>query len=249
MTPITPNNLLTAPINWSLLPKNIQKAKNDIKDYLEFYNDDREIKETVDNLIKAINKAQEATAPIKEPKTKAEPKKRSTAPKKAVKTQAKTKAKEVKVKAKKAVTKTKPVKRTAAKKKKTISLRAKLQEKGLVSLPKAPITIKKLSQELLLIKSFVGMKGKEKSVKVLNTFMKKAKDAVANCNVPSQKEILKEIQTRLRKGLGGLSGTIKVVKVDIDVTFYNKCKAAIKDAKPRMTVQYLSGLSDSTGKK
>lgn len=43
-------------IDWSQLPKNVQEAKDGVEDIMEFYDDDSDIKETVDLFLKAINK-------------------------------------------------------------------------------------------------------------------------------------------------------------------------------------------------
>jgi len=46
-----------AQINWNQLPNNISELRTDVEGIMEFYNDDKSIKETVDIFIKKINAA------------------------------------------------------------------------------------------------------------------------------------------------------------------------------------------------
>ena len=50
-------NAQKANINWNQLPSNISELRPDVEGIMEFYNDDKSIKETVDIFIKKINAA------------------------------------------------------------------------------------------------------------------------------------------------------------------------------------------------
>jgi hypothetical protein len=54
-------------IDWSKLPKNVSELKNDVEEIMEFYNDDADIKETVDLFLKKLNdNSSGGTSKIKE---------------------------------------------------------------------------------------------------------------------------------------------------------------------------------------
>lgn len=42
-------------VAWSKMPKAIQDTRNDVEEIMEFYDDDNDIKETVDIFLKQIN--------------------------------------------------------------------------------------------------------------------------------------------------------------------------------------------------
>lgn len=238
MIQITPKNLTSAPINWALLPKGLQAEKDNLELYEEFYDEEPSIKENVDKLIEVIKKTHaEKTTP---------------APKKAkgvkklppTKTPAKTKLPRKKKKAAK-----KPVaakKRGTAKKaaKKVVRKVARRKTvRKVANKEKAPVTVKKLSAELQLIKNFAAWHGKSRKVSTVKAFLKRLESVKKNANVSSQKSLLGLIAGKIKSGLANLSKDAETIgKVTLTADILDKCKAAVKNAKPRLQVQYLSGL-------
>ena len=230
MIHVTHKNLTTAPINWALLPKDLQAEKENLELYQEFYEEEPTIRENVDKLIKVIHTTHAVKAPAKRT-----PKKRTA-----------------KGKAPLAPTKKKP--RTPRKTKKAASPRAKAKPRKTkrVTKPKvkvkivkekALVNVKKLSLELQLIKSFAAMHGKSRKVASIKNYLKRVESAKPACNVPTQKAILNQITAKIKEGLKKLSaGTDAIEKVNVSADLLAKCKAAVKNAKTRLQVQYLSGL-------
>ena len=239
MTTITPYNIATAPINWNLLPEDFRGEKHNVELYSKHYNHDPQIKEQVDALIEIINDALSKAEKVSKAKPiKAERKKRETKPA--------AKAAPKKKKAAPAVKKAKPRKAKKAapakkpSKKKVIAKRVAVKA---VKPPKAPITVKKLSQELQLIKSFAYMKGKNRSVSSVKTLLKKVDAAIPIAYVSEQKAILKEIKAKMQPVLDKLAKSITTLtNINISDALYDRCMNVVLAAKPRMTVQYFSGL-------
>ncbi len=234
MIAITPKNLTTAPINWALLPKDLQSEKENLELYEEFYDEDTSIKQNVDKLIDVIKKTH------KEAGNKPAPKKaRGVKKLPKVKAPAKTKLPRKKKRT---------VKRTAAPKKKKAAAK-KTKRKAIVKTKikvvkeKALVNVKKYSLELQLIKSFIAMKGKDRKVTAIRNFLKRIESAKSNTNVSSQKSLLTVIAQRMKTALAGLSDNVEFVRnINIAEDLLKKCKEAVKNAKPRLQVQYLSGL-------
>lgn len=231
-------------INPSVLPKNLRTAHEYVKDAtkggktLVYYNNDPEIKEIVDATIKQVsqylkdNKGSDKTpvkkqakgkVPITKRKAPAPPQKKTPAPRKTKKVAAKAKKPKKVVKAK-VKTKIKVVKEKA---------------------PKALVNVKKYSLELQLIKSFIAMKGKDRKVTAIRNFLKRIESAKSNTNVSSQKSILTVIAQRMKTALSGLADNVELIRnINIADDLLTKCKEAVKNAKPRLQVQYLSGLNE-----
>lgn len=228
MIHVTHKNLTTAPINWALLPKDLQAEKENLELYQEFYEEEPTIRENVDKLIKVIH----TTHAVKEP-TKRTPKKRTA-----------------KGKAPLAPTKKKP--RTPRKAKKTATTRAKAKPrktkrvtkvKVKIVKEKALVNVKKLSLELQLIKSFIAMHGKNRKVVTVRNFLSKIELAKQNTNVSTQKSILTLVAKRMKEGLAKLGKEVDTLQnIKIEQELLQRCKDAVKNAKPRLQVQYLSGL-------
>ncbi len=232
MITITPQNLTTAPINWALLPKNLQSEKENLELYEEFYNEDTSIKQNVDKLIEVIKKTHQET--VKKPAAK---KAKGVKKLPAVKAPAKTKLPRKKKKT---------VKRTATpKKKKPIKAKKAIKRKATPKPKeeKAPVTVKKLSAELNLIRTFAGWHGKPRKVTAVKSYLKRLETVKKGTNVPSHKSLLNQIASKIKLGLASIEkGVEQFGKVNITADLLTKCKAAVKNAKPRLQVQYLSGL-------
>ncbi|KAB2913816.1 MAG: hypothetical protein F9K23_16365 [Bacteroidetes bacterium] len=235
MIQITPQTLTTAPINWELLPEVFRRQKDNLALYQEFYNEMPKVKESADKLIKEIIRthnqpAQKKTPPKKQAKGKAPITKRKAPAPPKKKTPAPRKTKKVAAKAKK------PKKAVKAKVKTKIKV---IKEKA----PKALVNVKKYSLELQLIKSFIAMKGKDRKVTSIRNFLKRIESAKTNTNVPPQKSILSTIAQRMKTALAGLAGNVELIRnINIADDLLKQCKEAVKNAKPRLQVQYLSGL-------
>lgn len=228
-------------INPSALPENLRTAHEYVKDAtkegktLVYYNNDPEVRKMVDATIERVsnylkeNKGIDKTPVKKQAKGKAPGiiRKAPAPPKK------KTPRKTNKVAAKSK----KPKKAVKAKVRTKIKV---IKEKA----PKALVNVKKYSLELQLIKSFIAMKGKDKKVTAIRSFLKRIETAKTNTNVSSQKSLLTVIAQRMKSALAGLAGDVTVIRnINIADDLLTKCKAAVKNAKPRLQVQYLSGLN------
>lgn len=221
---ISPKNLTSAPINWALLPKNLQSEKGNLELYQEFYDEEPSIKENVDKLIDVIKKTHTST-------------KKPIAKKAKGVRQLPTKKPAAKLPVRKKRTTTKPTP------KRRIKTKAKPKPKPKVVKEKVPVTVRKLSLELQVIKSFALMDGKSRKVASIKNFLKKAEMAKNNTNVAAHKVLLTEIVKKMKAGLKSLSQNVDTIsKVTVNADFLQKCKAAVKNAKPRIQVQYLSGI-------
>jgi hypothetical protein len=228
---VTPKNLTTAPINWALLPKDLQAEKENLELYQEFYEEEPSIRENVDKLIKVINTTHKVKGPAKRT-----PKKR-TAKGKAPLAPAKKKPRTPR-KTKKAATT-----RAKAKPRKTKRV-TKPKVKVKIVKEKALVNVKKLSLELQLIKSFIAMHGKSRKVVTVRNFLSKIELAKFNTNVSTQKSILTLVAKRMKEGLAKLDkGVDTLQNIKIEQELLQRCKDAIKNAKPRLQVQYLSGVA------
>ena len=55
-------------VNWSKLPAEVKSTKSDVENIMQFYNDDKDIKEAVDDFLKLINEAYQKEKTIREVK-------------------------------------------------------------------------------------------------------------------------------------------------------------------------------------
>ena len=228
-------------INPAVLPENLRKAHEFIVDAthsgktLTAYQQDDEIREIVDLSIQKV----EQYLKQKKIDTKAT---KVTSNKRVAKGKA-------------PITPTKKKPRTPRKTKKatTTRVKAKPRKTKRVTKPKvkvkivkekALVNVKKLSLELQLIKSFIAMHGKSRKVVTVRNFLSKLELAKLNTNVPTQKSILTLVAKRMKEGLAKLDkGVDTLQNIKIEQELLQRCKDAIKNAKPRLQVQYLSGVA------
>lgn len=159
--------------------------------------------------------------------------------KKKVKAEAKVKAKEKPLKAevKQAPTK-KP--RKAKTKRKTKGKKVKVQKVKPVQV-KYPVTVKRFSKELQLIKRFLNMDKKQKSLKSLKSFHRSLEE-ILNGN-PDRKATLVEVFKRMTALVAQAdAGGVTHVNVKLDKSHKGDLTSNIKSAQPKMKVEYLAGI-------
>jgi len=199
----------------------------DIKDAYELHT------KTLQQLAKEHPKADMKVSPKDEPK-KSEPSKK------------KVKAKAVKVKPKeeprKAEVKQTPSKKARKKKakRKAKVKKIKVQKVKAVQV-KYPVTVKKFSKELQLIRRFANMDKKEKSLKSLQSFHHILSGMLSTD--PDRKPILNEVFSRLTSLVEqAQAGAATHVKVKLEKSFKSDLISNIKSAQPKMKVEYLAGV-------
>lgn len=228
-------------INPAVLPENLRKAHEFIVDAthsgktLSAYQHDDEIRETINLSMQSIEQYLKQNHIENKTPTTAKPAAKKQATKGKAPLAPTPKKPRTPRKVKKAATprpKAKPRKTTRA---------AKPKPKTVTE--KAPVRVKKLSLELQLIKSFLAMNGKSRKVITVRNFLSKIEQANRNTNVPSQKSILTLVAKRMKEGLAKLDKQVDILQnIQIEQDLLKRCKEAIKNAKPRLEVQYLSGL-------
>jgi hypothetical protein len=171
----------------------------------------------VENVAVATKPKTKKVKKVKEPKKKVKPEPKKIKPKKPpVKTKSKAKVK---------------AKRTFAKR----ILKPKPEP------VKFPVTVKRFSKELQLMKRFKGMDGKEKSVKGLQLFHNLLKSTLKQH--PDHRPVVGEMHKRLSTMLGIVKEkSLTHVIFNIDAGFKDKLVQNIKNARPRLKVEYLAGV-------
>lgn len=140
--------------------------------------------------------------------------------------------------ARKSVKASKVKKTTKAQKVKTVVKTIKVKE------PKAPVTVKKLSKELQIIKSFVAMNGKRYKTKFVEfkytqlfNFLPEAVD---------HKTVIEDIWKRLGNAVKAIKdNNLEEITLNIEPAFITKCTNLVKNAKVRVRTEFLSGASKS----
>lgn len=163
-----------------------------------------------------------------EVKTKPVKAKKKSAPKKVV---AKSKAKPKKTVKKKAVKKvvTKAVKKAMKK-----------------EAPKFPVTVKRLSKELQLIKRMASWDGKRKPVNAL-LLLKRDLEKTLKSN-PDRKPVLNDMHNRLKGAIAKAEKAgVKELDIALDKAFKSRLIQNTSNPRPKMKVEYLAGVD--TGKK
>ena len=217
-------------INFDKAPAALKEGHSSFSELSEFYNDDADIKQTIDLYLSTLNKwvgANNEDAGIKTPKApkvkKAPVKKVAKAPK------APKPPKEKKAPAKKVAQAPKAPKPPKAAKPKKV--------KAAKPVPAKPIKTSRVkTPELNLISAFIGLNKKAVSVA---TFQKKLKDAEALQTI-NHKALIAEIKEKLEKGIEAAKadGSGKI-KATIAPEFVAQCKNTVKNAKELLRVSYL----------
>jgi|GEM_PF-3996048 hypothetical protein len=140
----------------------------------------------------------------------------------------------------------KPSKKPKPKKvapKKARKVRAAPKKVAKVSKPemKFPITVKRFSKELQLIKRFASLDGKQKTVSALQSFHKSLARTLKD--QPDRKPLLSEMFSRLKDALGKAeTNRLTHINVNLEKTFKEKLVKSVKEAKPKVKLEYLAGL-------
>ncbi|HEY8935101.1 MAG TPA: hypothetical protein VIM65_07765, partial [Cyclobacteriaceae bacterium] len=203
---------------------------------------DADIKEAYELHIKALEKMAKAESkPANVKVAKERPAKKIEVKKVATK-----KVVEKKV-AKKLVTKKRVVKRkTSPSKRKTKRKAVKKSVKK--EEVKFPVTVKRLSKELQLIKRMASWDGKRKTVTAVGLFHRDVQKLLKSN--PDRKPILKEISKRLGGALTKAEAAgVKELDITLDAHFKSKLKENVSHPKPKMKVEYLAGLESGRKKK
>jgi hypothetical protein len=192
--------------------------------------EDNDIRETYELHVAELKKLQSDEKPVmkvssKKEKTKTTKakKEKKASPLKVVKTE------KVKASKPKKVAKTKRVKVAKAK--------SMVNKKEL----KFPITIKKLSKELQMIKRVLNMDGKEKTVNSLTLFHRDLEKLIGT--QPDRKPVLNDMFNRLTGVIKSAEkASVENVKINLKEDFKEKLKQQLSHVKPKMKVEYLAGL-------
>ena len=165
---------------------------------------------------------------IKQPKVK-----RSAKPKRSPR-KAKAKA-EKKMETKKSTSKKR-------KKTKNATARKAFQAKAKPEM-KFPVTVKKLSKELQLIKRLAGMDGKRKSTNALSLFHRELKK-ILNTH-PDRKPVLNDMYNRITGAVNkATKAGVKEIDVTLEKSFKSKLLSNLHNPKPKMKVEFLAGLDE-----
>lgn len=109
--------------------------------------------------------------------------------------------------------------------------------------PKAPVTVKKLSKELQIIKSFVAMNGKRYKAKFVE--FKHADVAKFLPNAVDHKSVITEVAMKLGNAVKAIKASnLAEITLNIDQAFLTKCTNLVKNAKVRVRTEFLSGVDE-----
>ena len=194
---------------------------------------DADIRDAYELHVKALQRMASKTSPKSE-----KPKAKPSAPQKEKPAKIhKKKVALVKAKKKKAPNKTKPTKVVKKKTKAT----PKKSLKAVKPKVKFPVTVKRFSQELQLIKRFANLDGKQKTVSALHSFHKSLGKTLKQ--QPDRKPILSDMFNRLKETLHKAeSNSITHINVNLEKAFKEKLVTSIKSAKPKVKLEYLAGV-------
>ena len=214
-------------INFDKAPAALKEGHSSFSELSEFYNDDADIKQTIDLYLSTLNKWVGTNNEDKG--TKAAKAEKASAKKVAKAPKAPKPPKEKKAPAKKVVKAPKAPKPPKAAKPKKVKAAKPVAAKPIkTSRVKTP--------ELNLISAFIGLNKKAVSVA---TFQKKLKDAEALQTI-NHKALIAEIKEKLEKGIEAAKadGSGKI-KATIAPEFVAQCKNTVKNAKELLRVSYL----------
>lgn len=221
-----------------------------------------DIAEVVKMQVEQLNKlvANLETKQEKEPKTD-KPKQTKTAKPKAPSVKKVAKVKPIKAKATKpakpVVKKVTPKKKTNSKIKKPIGKSLQFTPKKLEATSKKlakkivkeeaskiPVKVNKLSLELSTIKAFVGLDGKTITSKGIDLKHKAIKSHFDKGHFSDHKSVLESILQKIGKAVEvSKSEGAENVKIKLEPDFKAKCLSLVKDAKPKIQVNYLGGVN------
>ena len=113
---------------------------------------------------------------------------------------------------------------------------------------KFPVTVKRFSKELQMMKRYTNMDGKTKSALSLEMFQRDLAKVLRSS--PDRKPLLNDIHARLSGAIqAAKKNAASELKVTLDSTFKSKVVAIIKNPRPKMKVEYLAGVNGDQKKK
>ncbi|MCZ8327080.1 MAG: hypothetical protein O9302_03385 [Cyclobacteriaceae bacterium] len=193
--------------------------------------EDADIRETYELHVAELKKLQSEEMPVMQVSSRKETTKTKT---KVAKPKKEKKASPLKVSKPKPI-KTKKI--AKAKKLKVAKPKATKVKKEL----KFPITIKRFSKELQVIKRVVNMDEKEKTLHSLKLFHRDIEKLLGT--QPDRKPVLNDIFNRLTGVIKSVEkANIDKVKITLKEDFKEKLKAQLFQVKPKMKVEYLAGV-------
>lgn len=204
---------------------------------------DADIREAYELHVKALQNMATASSPSRKT-SKQKPGKvaiKKTGPVKSRKTKPNPKLKSIEA----AQPKKKKAKRLAKKPAKVAKAKAVKAE------TKFPLTMKRFSKELQLMKRFTALDGKQKSVLSLHAFRKSLGKTLKEN--PDHRSLLKEISLRIKEALTKADHhRLTHLDVSLDKTFKEKLLKIFSTARPKVKLEYFAGLptpSESIEKK
>lgn len=110
---------------------------------------------------------------------------------------------------------------------------------------KFPLTMKRFSKELQLIKRFAALDGKQKSISSLHSFHKSTGKTLKEN--PDHKSLIKEIFSRLKEALSKAEDhRLTHIDVILDKTFKERLVKTFSAARPKVKLEYFAGLPSQT---
>ena len=140
--------------------------------------------------------------------------------------------------------KVEPKKSTSKRRKKTkkVSVKKAAQAKAKHEV-KFPVTVKRLSKELQLIKRLANMDGKRKTVNALTLFHRELKK-ILNTH-PDRKPVLNDMYNRITGAVHkATKAGVKELDITLEKSFKNKLLINVRNPKPKMKVEFLAGLDE-----
>ena len=114
---------------------------------------------------------------------------------------------------------------------------------------KIPVTVNKKSLELQLIKTFTGMDKKSYTLKAIAAKHTSLKNYFKKGAINDHKAIIQNILIRLTKAKTAMEKQKATdIKTTLDTGFKNKCLDLVKNAKPKLQVNYLAGMNKDSYK-
>lgn len=109
--------------------------------------------------------------------------------------------------------------------------------------PKFPVTVKKLSKELQLIKRMANMDGKRKTVGSVTSLQRDVANILKTG--PDRKSILTDINSKMKDVLEQATNAgVKELDIKLGKDFKEQLLKNVADAKPKMKVEFLGGVDE-----
>lgn len=206
---------------------------------------DADIKEAYEMHVNTLQKLSEENFPVKKKETKSAKKKHKVKHKKDI---------ELIKLVKEDVENNPPVSTKKKATKKASRKKVKAQEKSVVKKVekkevKFPVTVKRLSKELQLIKRMIGMDGKTKTINSLTLFHRDLKN-ILDGN-PDRKPVLNDMFARMTNAVSMANeADAGLIPVTLEKDFKQRLLENVANPQPKMKVEYLAGTEEpQKGKK